>query len=74
MSQPELISLLVFGTTDTRSAAQLGFNNFPAAGAAVALNAFANELQRSLTSANHAPDIVEIRPGYSVGLLAAGAS
>ncbi len=63
MSQPELISLLVFGTS---RAFQNGFN-VQAGATSAALNALANELQRTLTSAQHAPDIVEIRQGLSLG-------
>ncbi len=64
MSQPELISLLVFGTT--RAGLQNGLN-VQAGATSAALNALANELQRSLTAANHAPDILEIRQGLSLG-------
>jgi hypothetical protein len=63
MTEPELIALLMFGTTDARGANPLDANAQFAA--AAALNVFTTELQRSLTSANHAPDIVEIRPGLS---------
>ncbi len=69
MSQQELIALLVFGTTDTRAAVQsVGGLNAPAYAYATALNAFASELQRSLLSRNNAPDMFQIRPGYSYGL------
>jgi hypothetical protein len=64
MSQPELIALLVFGTT--RVGLQNGLN-VGAGATSAALNTLANELQRTLTSANHAPDILEIRQGLSVG-------
>lgn len=69
MSDQELISLLVFGTTDNRAGVQLGLNqlNPTAAAAATALNAAAGEFQRMLRSANHAPDILQISPGFSYG-------
>lgn len=68
-SEPELISLLVLGTSDPRAAAQLGL--LPqAAATAYALNLLSGELQRALMSETGALDIVEIRPGISYSGLA----
>ncbi len=65
MSEPQLISLLMLGTTDP-TAAQFG-NTDQKVQAAVALaaNALSSELQRALISESGAFDVVEIRPGLA---------
>lgn len=67
LSEPELISLLVLGTTDPAAAAQLGATSSQVyALGAYALNALTAELQRALISKSGAGlDIVEIRPGIA---------
>jgi len=67
MAEPVLISLLVFGTTDPATVAQVGSGQQSIQYAmAVATNALSSELQRSLISGPDAAlDLVEIRPGYT---------
>jgi hypothetical protein len=76
MAEPVLISLLVFGTTDPATIAQLGSSqqSFQYA-VAVATNALSTELARSLISGPDAAlDLVEIRAGYTTTGLVGGSS
>lgn len=76
MSEPELISLLMFGTPNPASVSQFGTGGGgqqSLALAALALNAFSSELQRAITGKGL--DIVEIRPGLATsGLIGGGTS
>jgi autotransporter translocation and assembly factor TamB len=64
MSEPELISLLMLGTTDPAAGAQLGSRDQQVAAAgALALTGLSSELQRALTSDFNG--ILEIRPGIA---------
>ncbi|HEX7024252.1 MAG TPA: translocation/assembly module TamB domain-containing protein, partial [Gemmatimonadales bacterium] len=66
MSEPQLISLLIFGTADYRAAGQLQFNQTGqqiSTVVAYATNALTSELQRALLGTGGG--IVEIRPGLT---------
>ncbi len=65
MSEPELISLLMLGTTDAGAVTQFGSTDQQriAAAGAMALSGLTSELQRALTSDFNG--IVEIRPGIA---------
>lgn len=64
MSEPELISVLMLGTTNASAVAQLGTREQQVAAAgALALTGLTSELQRALTSDFNG--ILEIRPGIA---------
>jgi hypothetical protein len=66
MSEPQLISLLIFGTTDPRAAGQLQLDDRDeqiSTLVAYATNTLTNELQRSLLGTSEG--ILEIRPGLA---------
>jgi translocation and assembly module TamB len=67
LTEPQLISLLMLGTTNPAAAGQLGTaSQTRSAFGAVALTGLSSELQRALISDLGAPlDIVEIRPGLA---------
>ncbi|HSB53466.1 MAG TPA: translocation/assembly module TamB domain-containing protein, partial [Gemmatimonadales bacterium] len=76
MSEPELISLLILGTTDPVGAQLVGSRDQSVkAAVALATNALSSELQRALISDLGAPlDIVEIRPGLGTSGFVGGVS
>jgi len=74
--EPQLISLLVFGTTDPRAAGQLDVSNTDmqiSAAVAYATNALTNELQRAILGTSGG--LFQIRPGLSPsGFIGGGTS
>ena len=74
--EPQLISLLVFGTTDPRAAGQLDLSNTDmqiSAAVAYATNALSSELQRAILGTSGG--LFQIRPGLSPsGFIGGGTS